>query len=417
MGAFLKMPLALLKRYYRKLWLRVLCYALLSLLVAAIEPVLERWIDLDFAPDVAPEGVMTVLTILASSMLAVSTFSLNVMVSAHRAAAASATPRIHRLLLDDTTTHTVLAVFIGAFVYALTTIILIQAGLYADTSAFITMAVTVLVVVMVIAAMLRWIDHLSHLGSMDHNMRNVFDLTRDGLTRFARRPALGAALLREDTVLPEQLTPLTAPASGYLQLIDVDGLNTCLQDISEGSFLYVSLFPGQTVLRGQPLSQLSGSASEAELSQLARHFVIGDIRTYEQDPDFGLTVLSEMSSRALSPGVNDPGTAIEAVTRLEMLLWDYGHATGDPDTATAPRVFVKAPTPAHILQSAFAATARDGAGQIEVARHLREALSRLASLPDASLAAAARDLDELVLAYCDKALPLEAERQSLRRAF
>lgn len=417
MGAFLKMPLALFKRYYRKLWLRVLCYALLSLVMAVFEPMLERWINFEFTPKVAPEAVMSVLTILASSMLAVSTFSLNVMVSAHRAAAASATPRIHRLLLDDTTTQTVLAVFIGAFVYALTTIILIQSGLYKDTSAFITMVVTVLVVVMVIAAMLRWIDHLSTLGSMDDNMRNVHDLARDGLARFARRPALGANIFGDDTVLPDRLTPIPADRSGYLQLIDVEGLNACLKEISEGSFLYVDIFPGRTILAGQPIAMLSGPASQAQLDRLSAHFVLGDMRTYEQDPDFGLTVLSEISSRALSPGVNDPGTAIEAINRLEMLLWEYGQATGSAEAPHAPRVFVKVPGAAHMLQSAFAATARDGAGQIEVARRLREALSRLATLPDKPLAQAAHDLDDLVLAYCDAALPLEAERQSLRRAF
>ncbi|QYX55672.1 DUF2254 domain-containing protein [Roseovarius sp. SCSIO 43702] len=410
MGDFFRMPVAILRRYYRKLWVRVSLYALLSLIVAVIEPIIARWIDIDAAPKIESGAVMSVLSILASSMLAVSTFSLNVMVTAHRGAAQNQTPRIHRLLLEDTTTQSVLASFIGAFVYSLTTIILIQSGLYADNSTFITMCVTVLVVVLVIAAMLRWIDHLSKLGSLDDSMRNVHDLAQDGLCAFARTPALGGNPITSDTVLPETLTDVRAPGSGYMQLIDAPGLEEAL---SGGSCIYVTLSPGSPVLRGQPIAQVSGHVSDEDLETLARCFVIGDMRTYEQDPAFGLSVLSEISSRALSPGINDPGTAIEAVTRLESLLWEYAQETGDDDGVDYPHVFIAVPSAHDLMDAAFAGTARDGAAMIEVATHLRGALKRLAMSPDERVNEAAVAMSRLAHLHAEKALPLDAERKRL----
>ena len=168
---FLQMPLFILKRLYRKLWLRVTLYALASLIAAGAGSVADLFLSDQLIGLVKPGAVMPVLTILASSMLAVSTFSLNVMVSAHRTAAQIATPRVHRLLLEDTTTQAVLAAFVGAFVFSLTSIVLFQSGIYDDSAAIVVMGVTVLVVVLVIAAILRWIEHLSTLGSLDDSLR------------------------------------------------------------------------------------------------------------------------------------------------------------------------------------------------------------------------------------------------------
>merc|ERR1711969_401193 len=55
-------------------------------------------------------------------------------------------------------------------------------------------------------------------------------------------------------------------------------------------------------------------------SPVAEAFTFGPVRTFDQDARFGLTVLSEIASRALSPGLNDPGTAIEVTGRVERLL-------------------------------------------------------------------------------------------------
>ena len=157
------MPLLIIQRLYRKLWLRVTFYALASLIAAGLGSIADLYLTEKLGGIIKPGAVMPVLTILASSMLAVSTFSLNVMVSAHRAAATSATPRVHRLLLEDTTTQAVLATFVGAFVFALASIVLFQAGVYNDSAAIVVMVVTVAVVVLVIVAILRWIEHLSTL--------------------------------------------------------------------------------------------------------------------------------------------------------------------------------------------------------------------------------------------------------------
>ena len=69
-------------------------------------------------------------------------------------------------------------------------------------------------------------------------------------------------------------------------------------------------------------------------------FAIGDSRSYDQDPRFGLIVLGEIAAKALSPGVNDPGTAIQVIGAGVRLLdvWLEPPGEGAPDAVACSRI-------------------------------------------------------------------------------
>ncbi|MEM1065870.1 MAG: DUF2254 domain-containing protein [Pseudomonadota bacterium] len=406
----LKRPLMIFLRYYRNLGLRVTLYELLSVLAALVSPFVRTYLgdalpwQLDFT------AVTPVLTILATSMLAVSTFSLNIMVAAHRTASEATTPRVHRILMEDTTTQSVLSTFIGAFVYAFASIVLYQTGFYGPDAAVVVMGITIVVAVLVVIAMLRWIQYLTNLGSVDDSLDQAEARARGVLATVAQAPAFGANPITLDTVVPVAVTAVRARASGYLQLIDVERLETCRP---ARGLVYVAHAPGAHVLEGEVLAQVTGAVSEQVEEALCNAFTLGDRRTQEQDAAYGLTVLSEIASKALSPGVNDPGTAIQAIMRLKGLLWRYARADV-AEAPTAPHVFVPAQEAEALVAAAFAAIARDGAGTVEVARHLQQALAALARSEHAEIAASAVDLADLGCTYSEQAGLLDAHLSHLR---
>ena len=394
-----------LRRLGRALWVRVTLFAALAIAAVAGAHLAAGLVPPWLEQRIGAQSVLPVLEILSSSMLAVSTFSLGIMVSSNRAAAQTATPRVLELMLSDRLTQNVLGIFIGAFVYALTALILLQAGF--DRGAPLVLGVTLAVIGAVVLALVRWIAHLATLGTMRDALDRVEAEARRALTAHRKAPALGASPTGADSILPDGARTLTAPASGILQVIDVKGLARC----APGP-VWVLRRPGQAVLKGAPLLQVGAPGREAELLGC---FVLGDARTFEQDPAFGLTVLSEIASRALSPAVNDPGTAIEVISRLERLLWDWAHA--EPGTgAEHPQVHVAPWTAPELIEAAFAAIARDGAPMIEVAGQLIDALSALGQGPDASLAEAARAMELRVRAHAEAALRLAEDAARLPQA-
>lgn len=387
-------------RYYRDMGLRVFLYALLSLVATLISPLAHAYLGERMETRIEFSSVVSVLTILASSMLAVSTFSLSIMVSAHRAAAEAATPRVHRILLENTTTQSVLAAFIGAFVYSLGSIVLYRLGLYAEEAALVVMAITTLVVVIVVISLLRWIQHLTDLGSVEDSLRSARDRARASLLASAKHPRFGASPLSDEIAPPDVATPFVAPRSGFLQLIDMGALQRCLPKTSA---IYIDVAPGSHVLEGETIAEVSGAVGDDDLKRIGDAFTFGDQRTHEQDAEFGLIVLSEIAAKALSPGVNDPGTAIDSLLIQKSLLWEYALQDVDEDAPAAPSVYARFPQSADFVSAAFAPIAREGAGKFDVALSLRRALSALSASRRDEMAAAARDFAEVALTYAKEA--------------
>lgn len=401
-------------RILRTLWIRVALFSLLALLASGLAMTFENILPEALRQRFSPEAVMPVLKILASGMLAVSTFSLNVMVAAHHAAAQQATPRAHRILLADPITHSALATFIGAFVYSLSSIILLQAGLHAEGSAVILMTVTVLVVLLVILAMLRWIDHLSDLGSMDATLRKTDGEARASLMATRHNPALTGTPLTRDTVIPPDADPLPAPSSGYLQVVSLPYIDGCLP--GDAARVWLSTPPGTFVLKGQTVGYVSG-LTDAQIKEVQSGLTIGEFRTFEQDATYGLLVLSEIASRALSPGINDPGTAIDVVSRQERLLWQWATTPRSDASPTYSRIFVTEISPESLMEFAFAGVARDGAEHLEVQRRVLHALDALQDAGNDRMTKAARDWAKHTFDYGQSALAIDWERTRMKETY
>ena len=145
----------LLTQLSRKLWIRASLFALVGVVTALLAAPVERLLPEALSFNIGDDSVGHILDILASSMLTVTTFSLGVMVSAYSAASNSATPRATQLVREDPVTQNVLATFLGTFLFSLVGIIALNAGMYGENDRIILFAVTVLVIVIILVAILH----------------------------------------------------------------------------------------------------------------------------------------------------------------------------------------------------------------------------------------------------------------------
>lgn len=145
---------------------------------------------------------------------------------------------------------------------------------------------------------------------------------------------------------------------------------------------------------------------------------MGDDRTFDEDPRFGFIVLSEIACRALSPSINDPGTAIDIIGTMVRLFADWCHPpeTSEEVQCLYHRIAVPEIAADDLVEDAFGAIARSGAGNLEVSIRLRKALGILASSGGPALGEAAGRQARLALARAEKALPIEEDIESLRAA-
>lgn len=400
-----------LRILFRQVWLRVASFALLALLSVWVARGVSAYLPEDIALETGSEAVGHLLNVLTSSMLAVTTFSLSIAVSAFATASSNATPRAAVLLQQDHTTQNVLATFLGAFVFGLVGLIALNANLYDDSGRLVIFAVTVVVIGLVVLALIRWIDHLMTFGFIGNTLDRVEAATSDALQTRLHHPYLGGVKL---TGLPADATrTIDSRATGYVQHIDMQALQDCADVI--GAPVYLSCLPGTFITVGEPLLRTSArNLDEEQVDSLCTAVTLGKRRTFDGDPRFGLIVLSEIASRALSPAVNDPGTAIDILGRLVRLLALWRDER-EPKTEF-PKVHVQAITAQEMIEDAFRPIARDAAGLVEVQIRLQKALLSISQVCPDTLAEAATAMAQDAVRRAEASGLVSADMQAIRAA-
>ncbi|GGI89735.1 hypothetical protein GCM10007973_27620 [Polymorphobacter multimanifer] len=374
----------LLRQLVRQIWVRSIAIGLLGAVVALTGIVFGRFIPGRYEDMLGAGAVDDILTILASSMLAVVPFSLSVAVRAFAAAAESATPRASRLLEEDSTTQNVLSVFVGAFLFSLVGIIALATGAYGAQGRVVLFLATVAVIALVVGVLLRWINHIMRLRRVGATLRRVEAAPTRALIARAKSPYLGGQNAGHGP--PLTALPVLACKTGYVQHVDMEMLSDCAE--AHDLNIWLVDLPGSFATLADPLFLVVGRNTDAAvLAQLRDAFTIAAERNFDQDPRFGLIVLAEIASRALSPAVNDPGTAIDVLGRTVRIL---GHWLGDDGLEPEyPRIMVPAITGQELIEDAFLPIARDGAALVEVQIRLQKALAALARMAPAQFAAPA----------------------------
>lgn len=362
-----------LGRLARRIWFRAALLTLGAVALALVAGAFGTVLPWNLTIDLGQGSVGSILQILASSMLAVTTFSLTAMVTAYSSATTHATPRATQLLMDDTTSQNVLSTFVGSFVFSLVGIIALSTGYYTDEGRTVLFLGTLVVIAVVVVTLLRWISHLTRFGRMSDVIDRTERAATESLRQWASAPTAYATPRRADA---EDGRPIFGETTGYVAFVDI----AALERIAERSRtrLAVATLPGGMADAAGPLVHVAeGALSEEDTAAVRRAFQIESHRTYDQDPRLGVIALAEIASRALSPSTNDPGTAIDVLGALQRV---FTAALGETpsDEIRYPHVEVEAVRLEDLVEDGFRPVSRDGAGMVEVAIRLQKTLSALA---------------------------------------
>jgi uncharacterized membrane protein len=340
------------------------------------------------------EGAKSVLESISGSIITVTGVVFSVTIIALQLASSQFTPRVLRQFMADRGNQAVLGVFIGTFTYTL----LVQRTIRGDANdeTFVpALAVTtaVLLALTSIGFFIYFINHLarsiqaavvidSATTSTVGVLRKVFP---ERLQPGVDERAPSAAELLEKLGLEDGTAQvITAPKAGYLQGID----RRLLLDAAEESDLVICmeveigawLMPGLTVMRVWPARKVE----QEKLDELCSALVLGLERTPLQDLKNGTIELMDIAVKGLSPSINDPTTAVNAIQRQAEILLDLAwRVRGDSvskDDSGAVRVIVRRPRLDDVVDLAFNQVRHYGGDNPSVMIALIETLATLSAL-------------------------------------
>ena len=405
----------LFSRLGEKLWIKPLLASVASVAVVFAAKAADGTPIADVVPSVTVESIQTLLSIMASSVLVIASLAVASMVSAYASASNTASPRAFPLVVADDRSQYALSAFVATFIYSIVGLIASKNGYFGAAGRFVLFLMTLVVLAVVVLTFVTWIDRIARLGRLGVTIEQVERAAARSMHARRETPFLGGHPQRTPSKLG---VPLYASEVGFLQHIDMSGLQEAAEEL-ELRFEIAAL-PGTFVTPDRVVAYcVSASNQDADTlrAQLADNIVIGRDRTFRDDPRFGLVVLSQIAGKALSPGINDPGTAIDVIGVLVRLFvnWNRPRDSDADQSVSYDRISVPPLREDDMFDDAFTAIARDGASSIEVVTRLLKGLQTLAHVGDQPMQTAAVRLAQRTIAQADQQTHLPEDRERMRR--
>jgi uncharacterized membrane protein len=371
---------ATLKGLAHRFWAIPLLFALaasaVALAVTAIDESLDTSLRLPFLFAGGPEGARALLAAIITSMISFTGLVFSITIVVLQLTSSQFSPRVLRSFLEDRFNQVALGVFVATFVYGL--VVLRGVRGTAQVEPFVPQIGVTVSFGLVLASVLVFLAYIHHIAQSIRAATILASIADDTRTLLDDR---FPADTRPEPVLTDAGGPsrtITAERPGVVQWVDDDALATAAD--ADGVTIELLRAVGEFVPTGAPLALVRGELSFDERRvHAAVH--LGRERSMDQDVGFGLRQLVDIAERALSPGVNDPTTAVQALDHLHDIVRRLATRALPPRQRTSDdgRLVLSVPQPRFddYLALAFDEITHWGKDSPRVRRRVQIALSDL----------------------------------------
>lgn len=349
---------------------------------------LPSWLDsVLFSGD--PGAARTVLDAISSSLITVTSLTFSLTVVTLQLASSQFSPRLLRTFTSDVFVQATLALFLATFTFSLTVLRSVRSE-GAAQAVFVPRISVTASFLLAIASVIGLVVFLSHLARQIRVETMLRDVHADATATIEavlapRRQTHGPT--DPAPTPPAYASMLFAQSSGFLVRVDEDELLACA--IEHDILCVLDTRPGASVVAGTPIGSIWSAAGplgpddEEELRRcIGKGMHIGFERTAAQDVGYGLRQLTDVANKALSPGINDPTTAVHALGHISAVLCeladrDLGPKPRHDDTGRI-RVVLRRPDLADLVDLAITQPRRYGSSDPQVMMRLFQLLEEVA---------------------------------------
>ena len=405
-------------------WVIPLCYAASAVPLGMLLPRLEhRFILPVFSSTVSTAAALTILSSITSGMMALTgiVFSLAFVMVQFSAVAYS--PRLVSWISRDPVIWHSIGIFTATFLYAIGDMIWIdRAG--SGRVPFFSSALVILLTLASVGMFVALIQRIAllQISRMLAFTGNLGRQVIEEMYPLLEKPA-SAADADEFAKCPVTQTVVHSGAPQALQFIDTPALLALA--MRSGGCVEVMASVGDTLITEMPLLRVFGGEHFIESDIWKSAFETGADRTFDQDPKYALRLLVDIAIKALSPAINDPTTAVQALDQIQDQLLRLGRRRLEigtmRDAEGILRLIVPHPSWEDFLRLAFEEIRFCGATSVQIMRRMRAMISDLiAGLPQERRAALEHHRERLnttiARSFADEEEKLEAsveDRQGL----
>ncbi|HTZ02665.1 MAG TPA: DUF2254 domain-containing protein [Xanthobacteraceae bacterium] len=277
---------------------------------------LPDWLLSGWLYDGGATGARTLLGAVASSTIGVAGTVFSITIAGLSLAAGQMGPRLLRNFTRDRGNQITMGIFLGTFSYALVVLRSVRTRDEGEFVPHLSLSVGILLAFLCVVVLVYFVGHMAGRINVD----TVVELVGEDVQRAIRRLAVqekGPA--PPDAAMWRGAAPVMDSRRGYLQQFDADALADWAA--AQGAAIRLLVRPGDFIFPGAPIAVISPQTEGADAA-IRSATALGSERAAADDMEFAVRQLVEVAVRALSPGINDPHTAISVLDRLGAALCD-----------------------------------------------------------------------------------------------
>lgn len=350
-------------------------------------PVVSAWVPETLFPSrTDPQIAQVMLATIAGSVMTVVSIVFAILLMTLTLASMQFSPRILVNFVRDRVTQWTLGVFLGTFLYCMAALPAAR-SLPHPFAPVATVTGALMLALASVIGLIYFIHHISRAVSVNHIVDRIARETEGVIDETMPRNR-GPVARREDMAFEPEATefPILSDQSGYICFID----SARLLKLAKVHKLRIRVLRpvGHFAPEGAPLFTVSRkSRLTEELNREFRSaFVIGPMRTMQQDVEFGVLQIVDIALKAISPAINDPSTAINCVDQLTRILIRWSARAAPATLLSDPPHVVRVVLPwadfDHLLDTAFEQIRHYSVNDLAVSLRLLRALNDLAATID-----------------------------------
>lgn len=315
-----------IKKFYseNRVWLYILKYILISIVLSAIAILIDtRTVPiLDNIPSIFLTSVdlaKTILSTLAGALLTITTFTFSTIMVVLTMYSSDFSPRVINNFLTDKVSMKVLGVFVGGFFYSIITLFFMKNSF----SEYLVLSATigVLYAIFSIIYFVVFIYRVSSSIQATKLIKRVYDESYEIIEDALEYKEKQENLEEYKTEMYNYNYKIKCDRSGYLQLMNLDSLLWAIEEIDSKLIIHAHIGDFISINENIATIYFNDEALEENIKeQVLKKFTLGDERLSFNDYRFSLQKIVDIALRALSPGINDPNTAIHCINILGVLL-------------------------------------------------------------------------------------------------
>lgn len=308
-----------------KIWFIPVLYGLiafiLSMLIISIDTFLSEEVQI-YIPKVLLTDfdlAQTILSSLAAAIITMMTISFSTMMVVLSTYSSQYSPRTLQDFLNKKITLRVLGVFMGTFIYLIISLLFLKENI--ENSFVLSALIGVIISIFAVGFFIFFIHHVATFMQVSKLVNDVSNESINLIKELDNRVINDDRIRYEPVYMTENPAlsiQVVASDTGYIQLVDTSALIRISKELDISIEMEKKI--GEFVVSGNHVLTIYANKPLEDTSRIVEQVTIGSYRSMFQDVEFGIQKIVDIALKALSPGINDPNTAILCIKRLSVIL-------------------------------------------------------------------------------------------------